>query len=120
MAFVDKFYGGPLDGQEQLATEGVEDFPVTPVLDPESLAQYERSPSLDTEVVRAWVPTRKPLEGMQQLGIHAARGEHLTLDQLASLVDGARGLGLPGTAPVKALLSFSGKIKSLTVDPVAK
>lgn len=116
MVFVDKFYGGPLDGQEQAADKGGTE----PRFNAETDSRYKRWPELDSEGVRSWIYTidyERP-NAATTLGV-SAREQVLTFGELASLVDGARQVQMPADAPVKALLSWSGKLRSLTVDPGA-
>ena len=117
MGSVDKFYGGPLDGQEQAVDSGSDE----PRLDAGSGARYERCKELDTAEVRAWyVAPEEPvlsLSPITSIGLHAQKGEVITLAGLADFVKGALAMGYSDRTPVKALLSFSGKLRAVVVEP---
>lgn len=114
MAFVDKCFGGPADGLE--LDEGV-GLGVGRMLEPMTGIEYVRFAEWDTPGVHAWVPAAVSLNAPHELTVQVGRGESLTLDQLGSLVDGARRMGLPGSSSVSVLLRMSGRVRSVTVSP---
>ncbi|WP_427017852.1 hypothetical protein ACQCSX_04355 [Pseudarthrobacter sp. P1] len=87
-------------------------------VDGESGARYRRQPVLDEAGVVAWeLEAPAALAGpVVTVSARALQGEkHVTLEQLANLVDAARKSGMPGTSPVAGLVTFRGMVKEITI-----
>lgn len=104
--FINKFIGGPLDGEERGATPDT--VVAQRIMDQATGAVYSRDPEQDTDTARAWVPDGEPAG--QQRHVASEDRDGITLGELRRFVEIADREGWPHEARLRALAGFRGRL----------